>query len=160
MNIIMSKEIIFMCGLPASGKTTFSKQFVIDHPNFIRIGADDVRKELYGSEDEFGDGFEIYKAILKKMKQCVENGQSFIYDAVNMKKSYRLDFLNEFRKWPKISEYKKILFQMMISNSKARERFLERKRNIPIESVEEYFNMKITEYPNTDEGWDEIQFKY
>ena len=42
------QKIIFLKGLPASGKTTWAKQYCIDNPEFIRINKDDIR-EMFGN---------------------------------------------------------------------------------------------------------------
>lgn len=43
------KEVIICVGIPASGKSTWSKQFVIDNPNYIRVCRDDYRWMLKNS---------------------------------------------------------------------------------------------------------------
>ena len=40
------KKVIFLKGLPASGKTTWAKDFVKHTPGFIRVNKDDIRKCL------------------------------------------------------------------------------------------------------------------
>ena len=44
----MEQKIILCKGLPGSGKSTWSKQYCIDNPEFVRINKDDIR-ELIGS---------------------------------------------------------------------------------------------------------------
>lgn len=143
-------EIIFLYGLPASGKSTFSQHFVDAHPEFVRIGADDVRKELYGSQDSYGDPEETYQAILKKMKTALDEGRSILYDAVNMKRAYRLDYLRELAGY----EAERTIIQLPTSKEVCRERFLQRKRTIPLASVDHYF--ELDEHPTYEEGWDHI----
>jgi DNA transposition AAA+ family ATPase len=43
----MASKLIVMKGLPASGKTTWSKAYVKSHPNTVRINRDDLRLMLY-----------------------------------------------------------------------------------------------------------------
>ena len=64
----------FVClyGFPAAGKTTFAKHFLQEHDDFVGIGADAVRRVLYGSEDCYGDSKEIYaKRVDVRRKICL-----------------------------------------------------------------------------------------
>ena len=146
----VAQEIIFLYGPPAAGKSTFAKYYAESHPDFCRIGADDVRLDLYGSSDSYGNPEEIYAELLRRMRVALDEGKSILYDAVNMRKSYRIDFLAE------LSGYNiaKTIIQLPTAKSVCLERFLRRKRTIPIKSVEHYFTMD--ERPTYEEGWDNI----
>ena len=52
----MTKKIIFLKGLPASGKSTWAKKYVLENPNTIRVNKDDIRIQLhngiYSKENE------------------------------------------------------------------------------------------------------------
>ncbi len=37
------QKVLFLIGLPASGKTTFSKQYCKKHPSYVRVCRDDLR---------------------------------------------------------------------------------------------------------------------
>lgn len=41
-------KIIMLKGLPGSGKTTWANQYVVDHPNSVRINKDELRRMLRG----------------------------------------------------------------------------------------------------------------
>ena len=144
-------KMIFLYGLPAAGKTTFAKKFVTDNPDFVRISADDVRKELYGSEDIRGDSREIYSVILDKMKRCLDNDKSFIYDGTNMLKSYRMDYLHEFKDY----DIERIIIKFPMDKVACLTRFFNRNRKIPFGSVSRYYTM-VENPPTLDEGWDRI----
>lgn len=143
-------EIIFLCGLPASGKSTFAQHFVKTHPEVVRIGADSVRERLYGSQDSYGNPEEIYREILMEMKAALDSGKSILYDAVNMRRSYRMDYLRELAGY----DAERTIIQLPTSKEVCRERFLQRKRTIPLASVDHYF--ELDEHPTYEEGWDHI----
>lgn len=42
----MKQTILFLRGLPASGKSTFAKQYCIDNPTFRRLNKDTIREAL------------------------------------------------------------------------------------------------------------------
>ena len=87
-------HLIFTYGPPCAGKTTFAKHWVQKHDNWFYIGADALRKAMYGSEDIYGNGELIYQCLLEAINYNLSRGRNVIYDATNLRKDYRLDFLN------------------------------------------------------------------
>lgn len=80
----MNKQQILLCkGLPASGKSTYSKALCTDDPNFIRINKDDIR-ELLGSP-VFNHKFEdSVLDIQRRMGLAIlDTGKSLIIDDTN-----------------------------------------------------------------------------
>ncbi len=154
----MSQEVIFMYGLPASGKTTLSKAFEKRSPEYVRIGADDVRRELYGSDDVYGDGEEIYHRILQKMKAALDGGLSVLYDAVNMKQSYRLDFFRDLlEQYPEaIKSIVKVPTMANVCHKRFFHRNGTKERLLSFEKVAPYFDRLHFEEPTLSEGWDHI----
>lgn len=80
----MSKQkIIFLKGLPASGKSTWSKQYCIDNPDFVRINKDEIR-ELLGNL-KWSSKFE--KEVVHIQREIGESlaslGKSLIIDDTN-----------------------------------------------------------------------------
>lgn len=146
----MRPRLVFLYGYPAAGKTTFAKDFVHNNPSFVRISADEIRKELYGSEDVYGDSWTIYQKILSRMRETLQNGKDVIYDATNLRKSYRLDYLNELTDIPCF----KFIYCFHVSREESIKRHLSRGRNIPLESLMPLYD--IDEYPVESEGWDKI----
>ncbi len=43
----MARKIIMTLGLPASGKSTWARQYVLDHPGTVRVCKDDLRAMLH-----------------------------------------------------------------------------------------------------------------
>ena len=39
----MGKKILVLQGVPASGKTTFAKEWLVSHPGWVRVNRDDIR---------------------------------------------------------------------------------------------------------------------
>lgn len=77
------QKIIFLKGLPASGKSTFAKQFCKDNPEYVRINKDDIR-EMMGNPT-FSREFEnSVLTIQRKMGETILNvGKSLIIDDTN-----------------------------------------------------------------------------
>lgn len=147
----MNSKLIFMYGYPAAGKTTYSKQLHEQNKSSILISADSIRRELYGSEDTFGDGQKIYNIILQRMRENLLSGKDVIYDATNLRKDYRMDYLNNLND---IDCYKEII-RVNTDKETCIERHLNRNRNIPLEKLLPYFD--INEPPTMNEGWTQIK---
>lgn len=151
--------LIFTYGYPAAGKTTFANRF---YNNFLKdkisatlISADMIRYELYGSQDIYGDSELIYKTILYRMIDCALNGQSVIYDATNLRKDYRMDYLTALAEAGALNMFdKKIIVRINTDKETCIKRHLNRERNIPLDKLLPYFD--IDEPPTMEEGWDEI----
>ena len=78
-----SQEIILLKGLPASGKSTWSKTFVEEHKDYIRINKDDLRE--FFNNPTFNRKTE--NSILKLERNlgiaALDMGKSLIVDDTN-----------------------------------------------------------------------------
>ena len=146
--------LIFTYGFPAAGKTTYSnklyKDFIENGCRASLISADKIREELYGSQDTYGDPMVIYKEILSRMREDLLTNEIVIYDAVNLRKDYRLDYLNNI----KDIDCVKYIIKLCTDKETCIERHKNRGRDIPIENLMPYFD--INEPPTYEEGWDFI----
>jgi len=145
-------ELVFMYGFPASGKTTYAKKLCKQHPDYIYLAADEIRKELYGSQDVFGDPERIYKALLTRMLNCLEQGLSVVYDACNLYRQFRMDYLTPIAE-SGVKCYKTIV-RMNTTKGTCLANHAGRNRNFDIGRLDHYFN--IGEPPDMSEGWDYI----
>ncbi len=145
-------ELRFMYGFPASGKTYYANGFVQSHPDWLYVGADAVRKELYGSQDVFGDSEEIFRVLTERMTQALMAGRSVIYDACNLYKSFRMDYLNILSDMG--IECYKTCVRMNTTKATCLANHANRDRNFDIDRIGHYFD--INEPPDMGEGWDWI----
>lgn len=83
----------FLIGLPASGKSTLAEQLAKLGTEYTIISTDQIRKELFGDESIQGNWLDIENIALSRIKSADESGKIIIYDATNIKRAYRLDFL-------------------------------------------------------------------
>ena len=127
--------LIFMYGYPAAGKTTYSRllynHLKLQYKDIILISADQIRELLYGSEDIYGNPEEVFQSILVRMREALMNDTSVIYDATNLYKEYRMDYLNALQN---IDCYKRII-RVNTDKETCIERHNKRGRNIPIEKL-------------------------
>lgn len=147
-------ELVFMYGFPASGKTTYAKHLMKTMPekNYVYLAADEVRRELYGSPDRFGNPEEIYGVLLRRMLAHLEAGHNVVYDACNLYRQYRMDYLGPIRK-SGIPCYKTCV-RMNAVKSTCLGNHAGRDRAFDIGKIGHYFD--IGEPPDMEEGWDYI----
>lgn len=151
INMIDDKtpKLIVLYGGPAAGKSTYAKSVA----GAYVVSADEIRYRLYGSQDKFGNGEEIWESIVYEIRSNLSRGKTVIYDACNLKKSYRLDVLDAV----KDIECWKTLLRINTPIGVCQHQHKQRGRNIPWETLKKYFDIK--EYPDMSEGWDEIKDK-
>jgi len=82
------QKIILLKGLPASGKSTWAKEFCFRNPTYIRINKDDIR-DLLGSP-VFNNKFEdAVLDIQRKMGITIlDTGKSIVIDDTNFAKKH------------------------------------------------------------------------
>ena len=83
----------FLVGIPASGKSHFAEGFVKRDPNYVVVSTDAVREKLYGDAAIQGNWLEIEAEVLAQMQGAIAQERPIIYDATNVRRAWRLDFL-------------------------------------------------------------------
>ena len=84
-----------LIGLPGSGKSTFAQQLAKLDSHSVIISTDRIRGELFGDEATQGSWAEIEAEVFRRVKQAIARGKSVIYDATNINRAWRLDWLEK-----------------------------------------------------------------
>lgn len=91
-------KILILVGIPASGKSTWSSDYVRKNPNWVRVNRDDFRKMLKNAqicepkiEDMITD---LMKTTITK---CLTRKLNVIIDNTNLKQKYIKDFIETFK---------------------------------------------------------------
>lgn len=92
-----NQEVKILHGLPASGKTTFAKQFVKDNKNFKRLSRDDFRHMLDGYSLQGSLEDTITKMISSNLEHLLKDGFSVIIDNTNLRPKYIRDYMKVIR---------------------------------------------------------------
>ena len=104
----MSEQRIILCkGLPGSGKSTWSKQFCADNPEFVRINKDDLRILL--GDPIFTFDFEKKVLEIERLmgNTILSTGKSLIVDDGNFAKKHE-------KYWTQISKTLGIAFDVLM----------------------------------------------
>ena len=147
----MIPVLYYLVGLPASGKSTYAKELLSCSENIILISSDEMRKELYGDENNQNNNGELFQIINKKVKENLKKGIDVIYDATNINSKRRISFLNELNK---INCYKKcIYFSSTYDHCVYKDKH--RTRTVGENVIKRmYYSLQIPMY---FEGWDDIK---
>lgn len=95
----MTLQLIATRGLPASGKTTWARQWVDAAPNRARINRDDLREQLFGQPAPLP--YELEEIVTKVEESAVRDllraGTSVVVDATHLKHKY-------LKRWVRMAE--------------------------------------------------------
>ena len=147
----MTKSVlIVMCGLPASGKSTYS-EWLAESGIFQRVCPDLIRKDLYGDENVQGDGKKVFSIAHYQMKEIGSVGGNVVFDATNIDRKTRKDLVKKMRPHFDIIICK--WFSTPLLTCKLRN--AQRERQVPyavLERMAENFQR-----PALDEGFDIVE---
>lgn len=147
----MSKNVlIVMCGLPASGKSTYTK-WLTESGVFCSVCPDSIRKELYGDEDIQGDGKQVFGIAHYRMQMLGLSKNNVVFDATNIDRKTRKDLIKKMQpcfdviicKW-----FSTPLLTCKLRNS-------QRKRQVPEEMLDSMYERFRA--PMIDEGFDLVE---
>ncbi len=91
-------KILILIGIPASGKSTWSKEYVRKHENWVRVNRDMFRlmlKDAQMCEPKIEDM--ITTLMYSTIETCLMRKQNVIVDNTNLKKKYIDAIVNKFK---------------------------------------------------------------
>ena len=145
------KEVHILIGIPASGKSTFAKNFVFSHKDYKIVSTDDIRWKLFGNPSIQGNPKMIFAIAYKDIMSYLDKDYNVIFDATNISRKNRanlINFLNESGVENIVADYFPVTIDVAL------ERNLQRKRHVPEKVIYKMFG-KIEE-PKYEEGFSEI----
>ncbi|MGK7891643.1 MAG: AAA family ATPase [Leptolyngbyaceae cyanobacterium] len=87
-----------LIGPPASGKSTLAVAWCDRHPEMVVVSSDRIRERLYGAAEIQGNWSEIETEVLAEIDRALQLGQSVIYDATNVRRPWRMGFMQTIRR--------------------------------------------------------------
>jgi len=148
--------MVMMIGLPASGKSTEAEKICKLYPgmHYQIHSSDALRSELYGDESKQGDNDALFKELHRRIFSDLNSGKNVIYDATNLNKKRRIQFVKE--AWKTGAICRAVLcalpFEMCL------ERNAKRERVVPVDAMERMY--RSFQPPHVDEGFDEVIIMY
>lgn len=161
MNVLKRLEanvplMAMLIGLPGSGKSTLAKSLTTSGDNEeykpVIHSSDGLRKELFGDEATQGDNNKLFTELHRRIKADLIAGKDVIYDATNISKKLRIQFLNELKN----ISCTPICLCMMTSYETCLKNNEKRDRRVPVEVIK---RMQMNwQPPHYSEGFKEIKY--
>lgn len=73
-----------LVGVSGSGKSTWAKNYIKDHPNTEIISSDAIRLELFGDENSQIDNKKVFDVYYKRANDLLYEGKDIILDSTNV----------------------------------------------------------------------------
>lgn len=130
-----NQKILILIGIPASGKSTWAKDFVRNNPDYVRVNRDDFRDMLKSSqtcENKIEDM--ITSLVFGVIEEALSKRLNIIVDNTNLKQKYINEIIEKF-KYSADIDYR--VFD--ISLKKALEYNAGRERKVPENVIEKMF---------------------
>ena len=88
------KQTIYICcGAPGSGKSTWAKALVAKTPDIVRVCPDDCRRAISGDSNNQAVSYPAFCMAKDQMRKAFDDGKSVVFDATNMYRKARKDFI-------------------------------------------------------------------
>lgn len=152
----MAKLIVLM-GLPGSGKSTYAKDYLEDHPeDSVWCSSDTMRKELYGDENIQGDAQEVFTNLHKRVAEYLKNNFTVIYDATNVNRKSRKSVIKLAKSISNQIDIHGVV--VWASLEECLKRDSERARSVGKAVIDKF--IRRWESPYYDEGFDSLEIIY
>lgn len=91
---ICNKMAVILIGLPGSGKSTFAEKYLTMCKVF---STDKYREKFTGSVEDQSQNKRVFKTIYEDMQSALEQGLNIAFDATNVTKKERAEFIEMVR---------------------------------------------------------------
>lgn len=86
-------KVIIMVGISGSGKS-YKANFLKDKYNAIILSSDEIRKTLYGDENDQTHNEEVFCTLYKRTQDLLKNNKNIVIDATNLTIKSRKKIIN------------------------------------------------------------------
>lgn len=145
----------FLIGSPGCGKSTLAQQWITRDKNCTWISTDKIRQQLLNDSSQQGNWTLIETEVLRQVKQAIAQGHSVIYDATNVKQSWRISRLQQFADCGN-ALWMAWVFQTPLEICKIQNKSRHIIQQVPDEVIEEYFQALQEAPPEIAEGFVDI----
>lgn len=130
-------NILFLRGLPASGKSTWAQAWVEENPDSrVRISKDLIREQLFGNAAIQGDSGKVIGEENRQIQQAIKEGKDIVIDntyVITPQLTKKLKFVNSLKGVKSITHK-----DFPISVEEAKRRNFTRDRHVPEEVIDSF----------------------
>lgn len=139
-------NLIVMCGLPGSGKTTFARDLA-ERLGFQYIGVDDFYRLMNGDETRHNNKFEVWMTLYRAIHMAERDGRDVVFDTNAPTVTDRSQLLDWFPGFDATLFYISALQCQCVQNNKTR------RRVIPEDEMERFFRNFQPPTEDEDKRW-------
>ena len=137
-------------GLQASSKTTFAKQYCLEHPEFVRVSKDDIRREFPGLKEG-----KVIEMETNYIENVLSNGGSVICDSTNLNPIHEKRFRKIVDGFNEQSPDGQCIFEindsfLSVSLEECIERDKNRENSVGENVIRDTYNKWLRKYEHTD----------
>ncbi len=146
-------EFIMLVGIPASGKSSYTKKD--EFKNYTIHSSDAIREELCGDVNDQTNNDKVFRTLHSRVIESLKNGENTIYDATNISYKRRMAFLKTIENIPnvnKVCTFFATTYDECLTRNNARDRTIDASVITKM-----YKNIYIPQYY---EGWDYIKIEW
>ena len=145
--------MICLAGMPGSGKTTWAKEFLKRHPDYLYFSPDAYYERINGDDRKRDHAFEIWMAMFRDIHTAELNGDNVIIDSDNLTYAQR----NQWVEWfPGFDS--RFLLYLEEDFDTCVERVFQRRRTIPeLIMREKWYKWENPEEAGDAREWDWVQ---
>jgi len=142
-------KLTILRGVPASGKSTYAKQFLIDNPDTVRVNMDSLR--LMFRNETYDRKFEklVKKSEIQVLEQCIRLGFDVIVDDTNLTLK-RIDSLINFVNVISCGNAEIEVITMNTHKDDCYNRNEHRKNRVPVNCMTDMFELFEKHYLSVD----------
>lgn len=146
-------RLIILCGVSASGKTTWSKNYCKQFPHVVRFSTDECRKIVSGDESNQECSYKVFESIYLMTEHLLEQGKEVLIDCCNYSKKNRKRFIAIAKRYQALVEC--IVVGSDLTLAELIQRNEQRERKVPINVIQRQF--EGFEEPELNEGFTSIE---
>ena len=94
----MNHTLYIAVGLPGSGKSTYSKNFIKDK-NIEYLSSDELRAKFGSGETDQTCTNQVFVYIKRKVDEFLKDGKNVLVDATSVNRKERIDYINTAKKY-------------------------------------------------------------
>ena len=141
-------KCIMLIGLPATGKSTWSKKYIECNPGTILVSSDAIREEVFGDINDQSHNGEVFNIVHQRIVAAIKDNKEVILDSTSLSRKRRIGFLKSIPECQRMAVVFAIPFEVCCERNKSRERI------VPQSAMERMY--RSFQPPHYAEGFDEI----
>lgn len=146
--------ITMMVGVPGSGKTEMAKYLLKNAENTVYISSDEIRKEIFGNDNDQSDNIKVFNVFYDRLKQALKGNKNALLDATNISIKARKRVFETTKNLKKLVNV--TAFVVNTDPAICFERNTKRERVVPKEVIERM--LRGYQHPQFFEGFNNIIF--